>query len=129
MTLFLIPALSQKFSNISDSQVPLIDGSTLISPDAFRVSAYLAGVIVCNRTDYEIRIYYKVSDATTASFQVHNLLVPKNQSLNILDYIKMCNPWLEPTESLSVYSGGASQIFDCTIYYKTATEINEFDDS
>lgn len=115
------------FSNLSDER------SVLYSAERDTI---IAGVIICSRSEdnnasmrINLQTIALLEDPVQQAFYVHNVLIQKNESMNLLALKDQNNEptpmFLKNGDNLVCYSNGYTQKFDCTLYFRELTDLND----
>lgn len=127
MTFGFVTYERKLFTNLSDEKTVLFSAER---------DTIVTAVIVCNKSDStvpSIRINLQsvalLENPVQEAFFVFNLLVQKNESMNLLSLKDQNNDitplFLKDGDNLVCYSNGFSERFDCTVYYRELNELND----
>lgn len=104
------------FANLADQKVVLLSAENTV---------FLNAVNICNTSLEDLRINLKtvrlLDSPSVENFNVHNVLIKPNQSCNLVSLFGL-EIFLRDGDSLLCFSGGYTQVFDCTVCY---TKLNE----
>ena len=105
------------YSNLSDQKIVLLSTE--------KETIFLHAVNVCNISDENIRISLqmtsKLDESVEESYLVKDVLMQPNESHNLMALGNLA-VFLKPGDSLSCFSNGYSQLFDCIICYSVSNE-------
>jgi hypothetical protein len=105
------------YSNLSDQN------TVLLSAEEYTI--FLHAINVCNTSNDNIRINLQISSLFDTpieeSYLVKDVLIQPNESHNLLS-LGGLQVFLKPGDSLSCFSNGYSQLFDCIICYSVSNE-------
>ena len=105
------------YSNLSDQNTVVLNAEDKM--------IFLHAVNVCNTSDENIRINLQMTSLLTTpieeSFLIKDVLIQPNESHNLLALGNL-QVFLKAGDSLSCFSNGYSQLFDCIICYSVSNE-------
>lgn len=104
------------FEGLADQKVVLLSVEN---------ATFLNAVNICNISLEDIRVNLKtvrlLATPSVENFNVHNVLIKPNQSCNLISMFGL-EIFLRDGDSILCFSGGYTQLFDCTVCY---TKLNE----